>query len=244
MTTLHHRNVEVDGTDVLLVHPDRDGPTPAVVVLHEASGRNADTARIAQHLAGLGYLAVAPDLFGTGFRPLCIARTVQEAFVHPAGSFTTDRIGRIRAWLADRDDVDGARIAVIGFCMGGGFAVVSAARHPFTAAAVNYGRVPTDERLLDGSCPVLANYGAQDPWIPSDTPRRYEAALNAQGVPIDVEVFDGVGHSFMNHEPRVMAPLRIAFDGPSAARAWARIEAFFADHLDGRTATGSTESTD
>ncbi|MCC5947253.1 MAG: dienelactone hydrolase family protein [Nitriliruptoraceae bacterium] len=231
MTATDPHHVVVDGTDVLLVHPDGTGPHAALVVLHEASGRNDDSARIARHLASLGYLAAVPDLFGTGFRPLCIARTVREAFLAPAGRFTSDRIESVRAWLADRDDVDGARIGVIGFCMGGGFAVVAAARSPFAAAAVNYGRVPADPELIAGSCPVVANYGAEDPWIPDGTAQRYEQLLTAQGVPVDVEVFEGVGHSFMNHEPAAMARLRIAFDGPTAERAWARIEGFLDRHL-------------
>lgn len=225
--------VDVAGAEVRSLDPAQDPPWPAVVVLHEATGLNRDIARIAAHLAGLGYAVAAPDLYSGGLRPVCIARTVREAFVAPSRTATTDRIEQVRGWLAGRAEVDEDRIGVIGFCMGGGFAVVAAARSPFAAAAVNYGRVPQDTSLLAGSCPVIANYGGQDRWIPKGTPERYAAALREQGVPIDVEVFPGVGHSFMNHEPRVMGAVGIRFDGPTAERAWARIERFLAEHLGG-----------
>lgn len=222
--------VDVDGIQVLVHRPATPGPWPGVVVLHEASGLNGDMRRIVTHLVDLGYAVAAPALFSGGIG--CIARTVRDA-LDPSRRGTTDRIERVRRWLADRDGVDADHLGVIGFCMGGGFAVVAAARSPFAAAAVNYGRVPKDQALLAGSCPVLANYGADDLLIPEGTADRYEAALNEQGVPIDVEVFPGVGHSFMNHEPAALRPLRIAFDGPTAERAWERIEGFFAEHLQG-----------
>ncbi len=228
--------VEIDGMRALSMDPATPAPWPGVVVLHEAAGLNLDIKRIVQHLVGLGYATVAPDLFSGAPKPLCIARAVRDAFIAPSSRSTTDRIERVRQWLADRDDVDGERIGVIGFCMGGGFAVVAAARSPFAAAAVNYGRVPTDTRLLDGSCPVVANYGGNDPLIPKGTPQRLEAALTAQGVPVDVQVIPGVSHSFMNHEPAVAAVLGIGFDGPAADTAWARIEQFFEQHLGADTA--------
>lgn len=227
------QQADIDGIQAVVSSPSVPAPWPGVVVLHEAAGLNRDMRRIVNRLSSRGYAAIAPDLYSGGARPLCIARTVRD-MLDPARRSTTDRIEQVRQWLAARPDVDAERIGVIGFCMGGGFAVVAAARSPFAAAAVNYGRVPTDTSLLAGSCPVVANYGAQDPLTPRGTAERYEAALDAAGVEVDIEVFHGVGHSFMNHEPAVLGPLGIGFDAPAAERAWARIEAFFAEHLRAR----------
>ena len=224
------QEVDIDGMGAVLSEPSTPGPWPGVVVLHEAAGLNRDIRRVVAYLSSRGYAALAPSLFSGGAKPLCIARTVRDA-LDPTRRGTTDRIEGVRRWLAARDGVDADRIGVIGFCMGGGFAVVAAARSPFAAAAVNYGRVPTDTSLLAGSCPVVANYGADDRLVPKGTAERYEAALSDAGVPVDVEVFEGVGHSFMNHEPAVLGPLGIRFDGPAAERAWQRIEGFFAEHL-------------
>ena len=67
-----------------------------------------------------------------------------------------------RAALAARPDVAGERIAVAGFCQGGGFALVAGTYPGFRAAAVNYGGVPAERTDLDGVCPVVASFGGRD----------------------------------------------------------------------------------
>jgi carboxymethylenebutenolidase len=69
-----------------------------------------------------------------------------------------------RACLAARPDVDGERLGVIGFCMGGGFALTYAATHPpgVRAAAVNYGQVPSARSALPDPCPIVGSYGGRD----------------------------------------------------------------------------------
>lgn len=223
--------VDIHGMGALAMDPSTPSPWPGVVILHEAAGLNLDIKRIVQRLVERGYAGVAPDLYSGGSKPLCIARAVRDAFIDAASTTTTDRIEQARRWLADRDEVDTARIGVIGFCMGGGFAVLAAARSPFAAAAVNYGRVPSDTSLLRGSCPVIANYGGEDRLIPRRTPERLETALTEQGVPVDVEVIPGVSHSFMNHEPALVQELGLGYDHEAAEHAWSRIDRFFDQHL-------------
>lgn len=87
---------------------------------------------------------------------------------------------------------------MIGFCLGGGFAVLLAGTSRYAAASVNYGGVPQDaEALLAEAFPIIGSYGSRDRTLRSD-PDRLRDALASHGVPHDVTAYDGAGHSFLN----------------------------------------------
>jgi carboxymethylenebutenolidase len=213
-----------------LAVPSGAPPFPGVVVLHEAFGLNDDIRRQADRFAGRGYLALAPDLFAFS-RPK--ARCVLAAFraLSRRAGAAFEAIEAARDALARRSDATG-RVGVIGFCMGGGFALLAAPRGWFDASSVNYGVVPKDaEALLRGSCPVVGSYGAKDRFL-RDAPRKLQNALAANGVEHDVEAYAAASHSFLNrHEGRVpMLIDRVSGFGrtePAASDAERRIDAFF-----------------
>ncbi|MEV5907525.1 dienelactone hydrolase family protein [Streptomyces chartreusis] len=218
-----------------LTRPAGPGPWPGVVVVHEALGVNDVMHRQADRLASAGYLVLMPDLFTDGGAVRCLVPTFRAALSGQGRAFHD--IGAARTRLAQDPDCTG-RIGIIGFCMGGSFALLALSDGEFDAASVNYGRPPKDlDKALDGACPVVASYGARDRTLPGVAPR-LEAALDRLGVVHDVKEYPEAGHSFLNDAevgPRALRPLmRVAGIRPhpeSAVDAWRRIDDFFAAHL-------------
>jgi len=242
--TLDERTLTVEGTDVegghhelraLVATPAGSGPWPGVVMIHEVWGIDDVLRRQAERLARAGYVVVAPDLDTSRNRVVCIVSAIR-AFQAGTGRPFAD-LDAARRYLAALPDCTG-RVGVIGFCLGGGFALACATTGDYAVAAANYGRTPTDwQASVARSCPVVGSYPGRDRGT-AGVAARLERTLSAAGVDHDIEEYPKAGHSFLNDEPngpRVLQPLlRVNGVGPqpeSARDAWRRIEAFFARYF-------------
>ncbi|MEP6562724.1 MAG: dienelactone hydrolase family protein, partial [Nakamurella sp.] len=147
-----------------------------------------------------------------------------------------DQIETARKYLAAQPNCTGT-VGVIGYCMGGAFALLLAGRPGWSAASVNYGPLPANlDEVLAGSCPVVASYGARDTSLKGAT-AKLRLGLERAGVQHDVKQYPNGRHGFINRAA-VLSPLTtvgkifgVGYDHDSAADAKERILAFFDQYL-------------
>lgn len=217
-----------------LATPSGAGPWPGVVVIHELFGLDDQLRRHADRLAAAGYLALGPDLFSDGGMRRCVVATMRSLGAGH-GKPMAD-IEAARATLLARRDCT-AKVGIIGFCMGGGFAL-AVANTGFDVVSANYGQLPKDlQTAFSGACPIVGSYGAQDVSL-RGAAATLAKTLGDLDVPHDVTEYPSAGHSFLNDHffgPAFLHPVqRIAHVGPdpeASTQAWGRIEAFFARYL-------------
>jgi carboxymethylenebutenolidase len=210
-------------------------PHPGVIVLHDVGGMSQDHRNQADWLAQAGFLTLGIDLYYMGGLLRCIRGVARDLMARSGPAF--DDVEACRLWLARNPNCTG-KIGVIGFCMGGGFALMLVSGHGFSVASINYGgKIPPDvDTFLQAACPVIGSYGGKSRWE-QGAADELERALTRALIPHDVKEYPEAGHSFMNNKEQIWFKLLrytgIAFNEPVAMDARHRIEAFFHAHLDG-----------
>jgi len=207
-----------------LALPEASGPHPGVVVIHEIYGLNANIREITRRLAGEGYASLAVDLFAGRNRAVCMARLMAAALAGRPG-FAVPDLRASAEFLSARPEVDGSRIGVVGFCMGGGLAIAWGCRdRRLRAIAPFYASNPRPLSAARRLCPVVGSYPGRD--FTARFGRRLDARLEEYGIVHDIKVYPGARHSFFNDRGG-------AYDPAASADAWQRVLAFFEEHVRG-----------
>ncbi len=215
-----HDGVQVTG---YLAEPD-GAVKGGMIVIQEWWGLNDDIRAIADRFATEGYVALAPDLYhGT------LATEPDEATKLMGALDRNLAAAEIDAAVSHLTSEHGAaKVGCIGFCMGGGLTLATAARPTSTIAAVHaYYGVPflSSDEVATVHCPVMASYGGTDAFTPADQIAALESGLAAAGAATDIKTYADAGHSFFNSGD--------AHHEQSATDSWTRSLAWFGEHVAG-----------
>ena len=229
-------NVKVDGSNMPLYAsmPASGENLPGIVVVHGQSGLE-DFIKDTTHMLALqGYAAVAPNLYHRD-GPDC----KDENPVRKARLRDTTIINDINAaigFLRNRRQVNGGKLGIVGFCMGGRLVyLMSAASKELKAGVMFYGSstmLPFGEgpspfeRTREIGCPIQGHFGAEDQNPSPEDMRKLDAELTKFDKPHEFHSYAGAAHAFVNSGSRNYRP-------HAAALSWPKATEFFSRHLVG-----------
>jgi carboxymethylenebutenolidase len=231
-------------TTTFIVHPERDAAYPVVLFFMDAPGIREELRDMARRIAAVGYYVMLPNLYyRSGAMELADLPKLPEAesrarMFELMGSLSIPLVMDDAAALldfADRDPAAGnGKIATLGYCMSGQYAISFAARYPdrVAAAASIYGvQLVTDQ----ADSPHLAAQKAKaelyfacaehDPYAPIEMVEALDQTVKSKNLNAEVELYPGVHHGFA-------FPQRPAYDKPAAERHWERLFALWRRRLD------------
>lgn len=205
------------------------GTGPGLVVIQEWWGLVPHITDLCDRFAAEGFLALAPDLYhGTkvpNSEPDEAGKQMMALQIEKAAQ---DLSGAVDV-VSERGS--GSRVGVVGFCMGGGLALLLGARRPDAVGAVVpfYGALPWEGAAPDYasiSAPVLGHYAGKDEWASPEVARQLEEAIRAGGnTDVTVHIYEGADHAFFNDtRPEV-------YDAEAAGLAWGRTIEFLRSRL-------------
>ncbi len=196
-------------------------PAASLMLVHEWWGLNDQIKAVAAECAREGYAALAIDLYGghSASEP-DRAKELMQA-LDPA--VATDTLVSWVGWLRQRPGGTG-KVGVMGWCLGGGWALNASIATPVDATVIYYGRVdqPAD-RLARLKGPVLGHFATRDTFINRPMVEGFEQAMKEAGRSLTVYWYDA-DHAFAN-------PTGARYNEADAALAWKRTLAFLRTNL-------------
>jgi carboxymethylenebutenolidase len=200
----HHEYVPLKHGDrtvqAFVVYPEVKSKAPVVVLIHEIFGLTDWAKEMADELAAQGFIVIAPDLL-SGFGPNgggSSEFTGQDAAIKAVSGLDPQVVNADLDAAADYGKhlpAANGKLAVTGFCWGGGKSFAFAThRKDLSAAFVFYGPGPADVSTI--TAPVYGFYAGDDARIGATLPATI-AAMKAAGKTFDPVTYDGAGHGFM-----------------------------------------------
>lgn len=217
---------------VYVAYPSNTHSLPGVIVFQEAYGVNDHIQDVTARIAAEGYYAMAPELFHRTADKGFTARYGDSNAIKPHLDALTvaglsDDISTTYKFMGRQSEVDGDRIASIGFCLGGRVSFLAASILPLKAAASFYGGNligMAGDKVKDIKSPLLLCWGGQDEHITTDISDKTIQRLAEENKDYVNVVFSKAGHAFF-------CDARSTYHEPSAREAWELVKAFWKVHV-------------
>jgi len=201
---------------------------PAIVIIHDIFGASAFYRDMARRLAEIGFAVLLPELFCRegGLRAHTLEAATERAKKHSLATALHDLLA-----ITDLLNNENRKVGLLGFCMGGRYALLAASRIPcIDACVVYYGSLVTGsghnpiEEVKRIHAPILGFFGENDRTIPIKHVLDYEEAAQEAGKQVDFTIYPEVGHAFLTFATEG--------DGVEASKqSWLRSLSFFKTHL-------------
>ena len=208
-----------------LSKPEGQGPWPAMIVIQEWWGLDAQTKSIADRFAAEGYLAFSPDVYHGELAALGDGEKAMS-LVTKYGPTAPDDLEKVYEGFQAHPQCSG-KVGSVGFCFGGRMSLVLGIRRPLNAVCTFYGggMQTIFDQMPALRAPVLGLFGDADVSIPVGTVEQFDKLLGELGLEHEVIIYPNSGHAFFrDSDPNVYKP-------EASKDAWERVKKFFANHL-------------
>ena len=231
--TINYSDGDIKMKGYLAYDDSIKGKRPGVIVVHEWWGHNDYAKKRARMLAGLGYRALALDMYGNG---------LNASHPEDAGKFS----GAVKANMAvaekrfmaaynllqKQDNVVKDKMAAIGYCFGGGIVLEMARRGVDLDAVVSFhGSLGTKEKATKGKvkAKVLVLNGQADPFVKAESISNFKKEMKSAGVSFKFISYPGAKHAFTNpgadnFGKKFKIPL--AYNAEADKKSWAEMKRF------------------
>lgn len=202
------------------------GVSAAVLVLHEWWGLTEHVKGVAKRLADSGFIVLAPNLYSRlGGKTAASAQEASTLMSKLSSQAMLRDLNAAIQWLKQQPQVDPLRLGLIGFSMGGTFALTQAIHNSdLKAVVVFYGKTPPVESLPRLLRPVLFFHAGQDGWVNKLEVDQFREGLAKTGKPAEIVSYANCGHGFFNEA-------HPWYHREAAEDAWRRTLEFLGTHL-------------
>jgi dienelactone hydrolase len=209
------------------------GKRPAVLVVHEWWGLNEYAKRRARELAGLGYIAMAVDMYGNGQtadNPELAGKLAGPFYQNPA--MTKAHFEAALNKLKTYAEVDTANIGAIGYCFGGGVLLnIVRLGEPLKGIVSFHGSLigtPANKDLLTAK--ILVLHGDDDKFVPATEVAAFKKQMDSIGAAYTFKSYAGATHAFSNPDATAMGEkfkIPIAYNAAADTASWKEMKIFF-----------------